>query len=654
MSLRYTGSAGSMKLLPAILFLILGLPLLSGQLSHGCPYNANHVHDYENPLFERWLSAYDVKGYELSLSVSNISTLIDGSALILVEALRPVDTLVFELQDGLTVSSVTSGSDILDFEHNEGVVYIALEHSYQGSELIQVEITYGGDANQNRGFFAGISTRTDFEYDFDVTYTLSEPLNASDWFPAKQVLGDKIDSVTFRISCDKELMAGSNGILVGVTEEKRTHTFTWKTNYPMAYYLLSFAVAKYRDFSFYATLEEGGDSVLVQNFIYDSDKVFSDWEDGIRMTGPLISSFSGLISDYPFANEKYGHCMAPMGGGMEHQTMTTLQNFDFFLVAHELAHQWFGDYITCGNWQDIWINEGFASYLEYIAAQELLGQGAADEWMINAMSIARRETTGSVYVPEEQAEDTHRLFDYGLSYKKGAILLHMIRFILDDDEIFFRVLQSYTEEFGFGLARGADFQAILEAESDMDFSCFFDQWYYGEGFPRFKIYWGQIGDTLRLRSVQTTTAPDATSLFQVPFELDLILTEGGRKRIRLMQNENLEEYSIPVEGRVEDLIFDPDSHLLQTSGVIQELPVEKAYRLGPNPVSDKLFIQFPNAGPFEQVRITNLAGQEVLILNDMENPATMDLSTLADGPYLLELSNSRGTYQERIVKVSAN
>ena len=93
------------------------------------------------------------------------------------------------------------------------------------------------------------------------------------------------------------------------------------------------------------------------------------------MTAPLISSFSDLLVDYPFSREKYGHCMAPMGGGMEHQTMTTLQDFDFFLVAHELAHQWFGDHVTCGNWQDIWINEGFASYMEYIAAQELLGPG---------------------------------------------------------------------------------------------------------------------------------------------------------------------------------------------------------------------------------------------------------------------------------------
>ncbi len=94
----------------------------------------------------------------------------------------------------------------------------------------------------------------------------------------------------------------------------------------------------------------------------------------IDKTGDLILLYSDLFGDYPFANEKYGHCVAPFGGGMEHQTMTTLVNFSFLLVAHELAHQWFGDFVTCSTWQDIWINEGFASYAEYLANQYLKSQ----------------------------------------------------------------------------------------------------------------------------------------------------------------------------------------------------------------------------------------------------------------------------------------
>ena len=218
---------------------------------------------------------------------------------------------------------------------------------------------------------------------------------------------------------------------------------------------------------------------------------------------------------------------------------------------------------------------------------------------------------------------------------------------------FFRVLQVYLQQFGSGLARGSDFRAILEAESQQDFSAFFQQWYYGEGFPRFKIYWQQRGDTLQIRSEQTTSAPAVTSLFQVPFEMEVLIAGGERKKIRLMQLQNLEEFSVHVEGRVEDLIFDPDYHLLKTSSVIQEIPVEKAYRYGPNPVSGDLFLQFPNAGPFEKLRITNMAAQEMLVIYDLENPATMDLSFLSEGSYLLEFSNSRGTFYEQIVKVTS-
>ena len=653
MSSPYTGSAGSRRLLQIILLLLSGLPLVVGQVSDLCPHRVHGIYDYENPLNDDWLSAYDVKSYDLALTVSNENTLIDGFALILVEATRSLDTLVFELQDGLEVSAVSLDDKQLYFEHVSDAIYIKLERSYEEGEMIQVAVYYSGDAGQDRGFFAGVSSRTDYKYGFDVTYTLSEPMNAFDWFPVKQVLEDKIDSVTFRITCGPGLLAGSNGILVDVSEDNGSHTYTWKTSYPMAYYLLSFAVADYRDFSFYAPLSDENDSVLVQNFIYNSDEVFDDLHEEILMTAPLMSSFSQLLIDYPFSGEKYGHCMAPMGGGMEHQTMTTIQDFDFFLVAHELAHQWFGDHVTCGNWQDIWINEGFASYMEFIAAQESLGQEKADEWMNNAMSIALRETTGSVYVPEEDVEDTYRLFDSGLTYKKGAILLHTIRFILDDDPLFFLVLQSYLEQFGSGLALGSDFQAILEAESGQDFSPFFQQWYYGEGYPRFNIYWKQMGDTLHIRSEQSTTDPQVTPLFQVPFELEMVLSGGERKRIRLNQNNEQEEYLLAMEGRVMDLIFDPDNYLLATSSVIQEVPAGKAYRYGPNPVYGDLFLQFYNAGSFEKVRITNTAGQVMLNITQLENPAIIDLSLFFDGTYFLEFTNSYGTFSEQILKLTS-
>jgi aminopeptidase N len=664
MRLRYTVSARRPAKLIAMVVSLAAAFSAAGQVHHGCPVRDPGLSSYTNPLYDQWLSAYDVKGYCLDLAVTNSSTYIEGSAAILFETLRNMDTLVLELQDALDVSTVLVADDAgsmefpesnrLAFTHENGALFIAMDRRRMKGELIRVQVRYSGEAGQNRGFFAGINTETDGNYGFKVTYTLSEPHNARDWFPVKQVLEDKIDSVTFRLRCDRELLAGSNGVLVDVQEERTEHVLTWKTAYPMAYYLLSFAVADYRDLSFKAFLPGAGDSVLVQNFIYDDDGVLADWEEEIRMTGPMITSYSELLGDYPFPKEKYGHSMAPMGGGMEHQTMTTIHNFNFFLVAHELAHQWFGDYVTCGNWQDIWINEGFASYMEYVCAQELLGQDAADQWMANAMTLALRETDGSVYVPEQEVEDEYRLFDYGLSYKKGAVLLHMIRFILDNDPLFFSTLRAYIAAFGNGLATAEDFRDVLEQESGMDFSCFFNQWYYGQGFPTFDIHWEQRGDSLLILSEQFVSAPQVTPLFQVPFELEVRKSDGSHERIRLMQGKAAEQYTLEMNGVVEDLIFDPDMNLLATSGVVQKWPSSTSCRYGPNPVTRDLYIQIPNVPCIETLRITSILGREVLKATDLVNPVIMDLSLLADGPYFLELTFPAGTLLERIVKVSPN
>ena len=648
-------------ILPVLLVSLLPDQVLKAQVHQSCPLQRDPGLDYENPLFERWLSAYDIHYYDLTLEITNQSTFIEGEAVMMASAERDLDTVVLELQDAMEITEVAfrAGpegqlfSDVPDFIHREHAIYIPMEVTVLQGEFFFIRVTYRGTAGQGGGFFTGVTSRTDPDYGFGVTYTLSEPMNARDWFPAKQVLEDKIDSVRMNLKCDTTLMAASNGILELIEpSDDQKHIFRWVTRYPMAYYLLSFTVADYRDFSFMAGLSTPGDSVLVQNYLYDSDQLLDDWEEEIRATGPMITSFSRLLIDYPFSEEKYGHAMAPMGGGMEHQTMSTMQDFDFFLVAHELAHQWFGDYVTCGNWQDIWINEGFASYFEYIAAQEILGQEAADGWMGNAMSIALSETAGSVYVPEEEVENTFRLFDFGLSYKKGAILLHMIRFHLNDDDLFFRSLRTYLEERGNGLSTGQEFREVLERVSGTDFSCFFDQWYYGEGFPRFNIQWAMKGDSLNVFSEQTTTAPAVTPFFQTPFELELTYTDGSASRVRLLQEEPEQSFSVPVGEIVTRVRFDPDGWLLKTSTVNKQVPADRVFTFGPNPVTGELVVEFTNLSEIERVKITSMSGQEVLHREKLANPLTMDLSQLADGPYILMLKGTQGTYMERIVKVS--
>src|SRR5690606_34514429 len=132
-------------------------------------------------------------------------------------------------------------------------------------------------------------------------------------------------------------------------------------------------------------------------------------------TADFIELFSGLYGMYPFADEKYGHCMAPISGGMEHQTMTTQGFFEKSLTAHELAHQWWGDYVTCGTWANIWINEGFASYSEYLMLQNLFPSQAAGDMQQRHTNIMS-QAGGSVWVAD--STDESAIFDSRLVYNK--------------------------------------------------------------------------------------------------------------------------------------------------------------------------------------------------------------------------------------------
>ena len=343
------------------------------------------------------LQDYDVKYYHLDLEADNTSTFIKGSTEIgAVSNVASLNSFVVELINDLTVDSVLTGSTLLSHTHSSDLITVNMGSAVPAGEFFRVKIFYHGTVPEE-GFFSGMTSDIDIDWGNSVTWTLSEPFNAKDWFPCKQDLQDKADSVMIDITVPDNLMAGSNGKLVNTIPVEGGKTrYEWRSYYPTDYYLISISVADYQDYSIYAHPAGLDDSILIQNFIYYQISYLEQNKELIDETATLIELFSDLFSLYPFANEKYGHCVAPMGGAMEHQTMTTIDNFSFYLVAHELGHQWFGDNVTCATWQDIWINEGFASYTEYLAYQNLVSQDYADGWMDSAHDWEMSLPDGSV------------------------------------------------------------------------------------------------------------------------------------------------------------------------------------------------------------------------------------------------------------------
>jgi len=583
----------------------------------------------------------DVHYYKLQLAVSDITTTISGSATVMATAVSDnADSIFLSLINEMTVDSVLQDGQPCLFQHNGDSLRIRLNVPVMKGDKVNMEVFYGGTVPSS-GFFSGMTSRKDDIWNQNVTWTLSEPFAAADWFPCKQDLADKADSVSVWITVKNGLRAGSNGVLAGTdTLPDNNVRFRWEHRHPIDYYLISLAVSSYREVLFYAQLPGGNDSVPVVNYIYSNPDYLTAFGEDIHRTADFISLFSGLYIPYPYADEKYGHCLAPIGGGMEHQTMTTLAGFDFGLVSHELTHQWFGDYVTCATWQDIWINEGFASYGEYLALEHLASRQEADDWMSNAHSRAMQEPYGSIYIPFAGANDVFRIFDGNLSYKKGASVIHMIRYELNDDSLFFTVLRHFLTAYGDSVATGNDFRTSLEEVTGQDYGWFFDQWYYGQGYPSLSVNWSQVPDSLILELSQTGSSP-VTPFFSMHLDVK-IHTVDKDTLIRIFQVQPLQRFAIPFSEEALQVTIDPDQWLLLDVTGVSHVPQEKTGQeiiLYPNPVAERLTVLLMNPLTEMHIMIYDLQGRVVMQTKASGRRIVIPVTGLPTGLYFIHIQS---------------
>lgn len=626
-------------------------PVIKSYAEYHCAERRNHNRElYKEYQYNQLMDNYDVKFYKLDLEASDSTTYLSGSVTVLVEVLKtPFNEIVLELSDNMTIDSILVDDIIADFVHQNDEIVISTDAAYETNSLVNIQIFYSG-SGRNLAKYSGIYNQYSFQLNRYVTYTLSEPFYSKEWFPCKQVLTDKADSVFIFITTDSTLMAGSNGLLASVTNMPGNKVrYEWKSFYPVAYYLISLSVADYYDYSFYTGNNGSDDSVLVQNYIYNKQEYINNNIEDINKTGDLINLFSELFGPYPFAKEKYGHCVVPMGGGMEHQTMTSLGNFSFGLVAHELAHQWFGNNVTCGSWHDIWINEGFASYSEYLANQYLLSQDNADIWMLNAHDIVYMEATGSIYVPDELMDDPARIFNNRLSYKKGAAIIHMIRQELDNDSLFFGILQEFQSLFKDSVALGMDFKDLLEQRSGIDFTDFFNQWYFGEGYPELNVSWEYSDDTLSISSFQTTSSK-VTPLFNTLTEYKIVLPKGDTS-VFLRQKSNLDQYKLYMPLKVKSVRVDPENWLLMKINLQNIFNIDEKYSVYPNPGKDKILIHFNDPDTKYEIYVTDMLGKIVDNFESTRQVYEYYLDALPKGLYFLLIKAEDKLYSSKFVKI---
>jgi|GEM_PF-874094 len=519
--------------------------------------------------------SYDVLFYRLNLYFPITTDSLSGTALIRCRSEEDNLTSVYLHLDHLSVDSVlVDGSAPLSWSLGAGRLTISFNTPYSYNDTFELLVGYGGAPYS--GYYVTGSGR------LRTGYTVTEPSDSRYWFPCWDEPWDKADcGCEIHAKVPLGYVVASNGLLTQVDTNyyasDTTVTYHWAESYAIPTYLMSVAIAQYAQiFDYYET--GAGDTVEVRHFVYreDSSRALGNFGE----TPDMMTFFASIFGEYPF--EKYGMaCVTDFFGGMEHQTMTTIlrsaaRNGWEDGIAHELAHQWWGDMVTCFDWPEIWINEGFATYSETMWHEHKYGfdsfkqkiTGYGNDYLYGGY------TTYPLYDPPV-------LFSWSHVYTKGAWVLHMLRHMVGDST-YSEILQAFGERFKYGNASTEDLRQVVDSVTNSSFGYYFQQWIYSPEHPKYEYGWqlDHEGGEHYLLSLQIRQIQQHGPLFRMP--VDLLLTCAGRDTLLTLGVDAaaFQEINVPLilpEGVTDSvLVFDPDNWVLEEHEEVSYVTVDLA------------------------------------------------------------------------------
>ena len=586
---------------------------------------------------------YDVTYHKLEFTVDPASYYIEGKVTTTFTALSNMSTVTFDLNNQLDVAAVSMNDASLTFaQNNNDELVITLPSTLPAGASASVEIYYSGLPGFNEQAFT-----TETHNGVPVLYTLSQPYGAPDWWPCKHDLTDKIEDIDIFITAPDEYVSVANGVQVSTEPNGSYKTTHFHHGFPIPAYLVAIAVTNYSIYT--QTAGTAPNQFPIVNYIYPEN--YNSAVSQLAVTLPIMDLFETLFEPYPFASEKYGHAQFGFGGGMEHTTVSFMGSWGRNLIAHELAHQWFGNKVTCGTWKDIWLNEGFAEYLSGLVVENLDGAGTFDQWKLFKNQNITSQPGGAVYLTESDIQNVNRIFSSRLSYNKGAMVLHMLRFKLGD-AAFFQACKNYLadQDLAFGYAVTTDLQAHMEAVSGQDLDEFFNDWLYRQGYPTYNITVQNWGPGQARFVVNQTQSHSSVSFFEMPVPVRITGAGGQQATVVLDNTSNGQVIIAPVPFVVTGIQVNPRNDLITGSnnGTLsaEDFTFADTVSLYPNPVSGTLHINLPDNAALERVVIHNMLGQVVAI----GTSASVDVSGLASGVHLATITTSEGVAVKRFVR----
>jgi len=612
----------------------------------------------------------DVTYYHLDLQIDMVAHVING--VVRVEGTvvgSAMSMLVLDLASAMTVSSVKlPDATPLAFSHIGAELQIALSSQVSVGGTVEVDVEYSGTPF-GTGFGSFVfGSRGGKRH----AWSLSEPYGSRDWWPCKDHPSDKADSVRITVTVPSLYRVGSQGTLVGETVAGGNTTYDWLCEYPISSYLVSVAVGEYVQYdnsyirpptlsSMYGAL-----TMPLVDLVYDdgSSALPSGWAN----VADVLEVFEEQFGPYPFANEKYGHAECTFGGGMEHQTMSSMGGSSFGLVAHELAHQWYGDNITLETWPHLWLNEGFATYGELVYWENRSGiyPGTFETVLGNTYNSALT-ATGTLVL--EDTSGVGPMFSYSRVYAKGAIVLRMLRHVVGD-AVFADILRAYTADpaVQYGVATTPDFQRVAENLSGMDLSPFFSQWVTdGTGYPTYEMSWAwqpMLNDYgVWVTVKQTQTSPQSNvDVFDMPLVV-AVQTTSGEERFRVDNNERTQMFGLSVSSQPVAVLLDPDKSVLRGNIIaagVGHIPTPASLTIQallPNPTRNSLRVRFTGGSASDaEIDVYDVSGRRVLSHAVSSEPVgirfeTLDTSSLAAGVYFLRLKTFESQVTRKFVVV---
>lgn len=593
---------------------------------------------------------YDVKYYRCEWEVNPAVRFIAGKVTVYFVITTATNNIQIDLVNALTVDSVKQRNSLLTKQHLNNTLSFDFPAAINAGVLDSVAIYYKG-VPPNNGFG---SFETTTHAGTPVMWSLSEPYGSRDWWPCKNGLDDKADSIDILVTAPQQYKAAANGLLQSETlvaggTKKLAY---WKHRYPIASYLVCFAVTNFAVFNNSVLL--GNTNLPMQTYCYPES--LASFQGGTQNVLNAMQLFHNNFGDYPFIKEKYGHVQFSWGGGMEHQTATFIVSIDESLGAHELGHQWFGDKITCASWEDIWLNEGFATYLAAFYMENKYPASIINnrKAVINNITSA---TGGSVWV--DDTTNVGRIFSGRLSYNKGSYLLYMLRWKLGD-QVFFNALRQYSNDpkLAYGFAKTDDLKRNLEDVSGQNLSEFFKDWFKGQGYPSYNVQWTQIGSGYVNIKMNQTTSHNSVDFFELP--VALTFKNATQEKTIVVDNKTNGETFFRNIGFVADtVLIDPEYWLITKNNVSAKVPDATAgqnlVQVFPNPVGDHFYIYMRKmvAGT-ASVNLYNALGQRVYnrninLVNGSEY-VEVPSQYLAKGVYFLKINAGDFNFVKKLLK----